>query len=121
MPSLKRFEGELVVDHRASHGLPEDIARQCGYDPKACGEGHIFEVATLTCPHCKMAYVKNPFRIRAREYCKKCDHYICDFCFADSTRADYVHTPFEKIVDAAVEAAQRGEALGSPSMIMFPT
>lgn len=121
MPSLKRFEGELTVDHRASVGLPPDIAKQCGYDPALCKEGGFFEVATLTCPHCKMAYVKNQFRIRPREYCKKCDHYICDFCYADSQMAGYVHTPFEKVAHAAMEAAQRGEVLGSPSSIFFPT
>jgi hypothetical protein len=119
MPSLKRFEGELMVDHRASNGLPEEIARLNGYDPSECRAGMVFEVATLTCPHCKMAYVKNKYRIRAREYCKKCDHYICDFCYADTQHADYVHTPFEKIVDAAMEAAQRGEVLGSPQSIIF--
>jgi hypothetical protein len=93
--SLKRHEGWLFIDHRASPGLPEHVARLAGYDPKLCREGALFETATLTCCHCGNAYAKNPFRVRAREYCKPCDHYICDGCYGLSQHADYVHIPFK--------------------------
>ena len=45
--------GVLMVDHRASPGLPEDVARWAGYDPKQVGEGRVYEVATLHCSHCQ--------------------------------------------------------------------
>lgn len=91
-------EGYLMVDHRASPGLPEDIARASGYDPLHCKEGKLFEAATLTCAHCKVGVVKNPKRVRERALCFKCGvKYICDFCAADMQRADYEHTPFEKL------------------------
>src|SRR5208282_5197807 len=80
MSSLKRHEGWLFVDHSASPGLTEAQARFMGYDPEQCLEGKIFENATLTCSHCGNAYIKNPDRTRDREYCRLCDHYICDFC-----------------------------------------
>jgi hypothetical protein len=119
--SLKRHEGWLMVDQRAGNGLPEDVARMCGYDPSEVRAGMVYEVATLTCTHCKMAAVKNPLRIRAREYCKKCDHYICDFCARDAAAPGYTHTPFEKIVDVVQEAAHRGEVTSGLSSIFFPT
>lgn len=44
--------GEIVVDHRASPGLPEDVARWAGYDPEQCKEGKVFVQDTMTCSHC---------------------------------------------------------------------
>lgn len=96
---MKR-EGYVMVDHRASPGLPEDIARASGYDPRLCREGKLFEAASLTCSHCKVSVIKNPLRQRARPYCPKCDHYICDFCEAQRFQPDYSHTPFDKLADA---------------------
>jgi hypothetical protein len=117
--SQKRREGYLMVDHRFSPGLPEDVARQSGYDPKFCGEGKLFEVATLTCSHCKISYVKNPFRTRDRSYCQKCDHYICDFCDALRHQPEYVHFQYEKFVDLVL-AGKMGsppELLNSPIIL----
>ena len=91
-----RSLGYLFVDHRASPGLPEDVARKSGYDPKLAREGKVFEADTLTCSHCKSTVVKNPFRTRAREECPKCSgHYICDYCYAETKMADYNHLPYE--------------------------
>jgi len=117
MSSLKRHEGYLLVDHRASPGLPEEIARQAGYDPKFCGEGKIFEAASLTCSHCKNSWIKNPLRTRERAYCSQCDHYICDWC--DLKRHDplYVHLPYSKVVDITLELAEK---MGSPQELLQP-
>lgn len=117
MASLKRHEGYLFVDHRASPGLPEDVARQAGYDPKHCGEGKLFETATLTCSHCKTSYIKNPLRIRDRAYCAQCDHYICDFCDLKRNDPLYVHLPYSKVVDITLELAEK---LGSPQELLSP-
>ena len=114
MSSLQRHEGYLFVDHRASPGLPEDIARKSGYDPKHCGEGKLFEAATLTCSHCGCSYVKNPLRTRERAYCQKCDHYICDGCDSVRHNPDYKHLPYK----ALAERVYRAEPLGSPQELL---
>jgi len=109
--------GYLMVDHRASPGLPEDIARLSGYDPVLCREGKMYEADTMTCSHCKNVVVKNPFRSRDRNYCAKCSgHYICDMCAYEATASDYVHASFNKIADTI-----REQALGSPTNLLFPT
>lgn len=108
--SLKRHEGWIEIDHRASPGIPRDVALKIGIDPNMVAEGKYFEGATLTCSHCKTSYNKNPYRIRAREYCKKCDHYICDECGRDAARPDYVHRSGAEVLDAVLEARHRGTA-----------
>lgn len=92
-----------MVDHRASPGLPENIARLAGYDPKLCGEGQLYEADTVTCSHCKAVVVLNPMRTRERAKCFECDnkegHYICDGCDFLRRQPDYVHAPFTKFID----------------------
>src|SRR5215813_11404784 len=108
--SKELFEhGYLFIDHRASPGLPEDIARQCGYDPKLCEGGKIYESSTMRCSHCGTHVVKNPFRTRERGYCAQCDDikngktgYVCDFCAIAMRDPDYVHHPIEERIDLAL-------------------
>lgn len=96
----KNQMGEIVVDHRASPGLPEDIALAAGYDPKFCREGKMYEQATMACAHCPNVVLKNPFRTRDRHYCAKCSgRYICDPCAFKATLSDYVHAPNAKFYD----------------------
>ena len=124
-----------MVDHRAGAGLSEEVARLCGYDPAMVKAGTVYEVATVTCSHCKFPFPLNRSRtytattlrlvLSGGVYCKKCDHYICGYCHRDSQAPDYVHTPFDKLVDAVMDAAARGEVLGSPpsmfhSKILIP-
>jgi hypothetical protein len=112
-------EGYLLIDHQASPGLPEDVARYSGLDPKFCGEGKRFEAATLTCSHCKVAVVKNPLRTRERENCPKCgNHYICDFCAAKMREPNYSHLPYDKLRDEILENGHRGLILGSPRELL---
>ena len=42
--------------------------------------GALLESATITCSHCHRQLLVNPARTRAREWCPKCDHYLCDRC-----------------------------------------
>jgi hypothetical protein len=114
MSSLKRHEGYIIVDHRASPGLPEDIARAAGFDPKQCGEGQVYESATLTCSHCGTAFVKNVFRTRERGYCSKCDHYICDYCDAARREPGYTHMPIDKVADLV----DQGVSLSDPPSVI---
>ena len=105
--------GYLLIDHTFSPGLPEDVALKVGLDPKLVGEGKKLEAATLTCSHCKCAVIKNPLRVREREFCMKCYHYICDYCAAAARQPDYKHFNWETV--------KQGEApLGSPPKLILP-
>lgn len=114
--SKRSREGYLLVDHQASPGLPPEVARLSGYDPRFCGEGAIYESATLTCGHCKVSVVKNPLRTRPRHECPRCDHYICDLCFAASCAPDYQHRPFDQYID---DLLAHSEVLGSPPALLL--
>jgi hypothetical protein len=107
-------EGYLHVDHSNSPGLPPEIARRCGYDPRHCGEGQVYETATMGCAHCGIAVVKNPFRMRARTYCVKCDNrYVCDYCAWAMAQPGYVHASIEKKADLVMTG--RWALAGSPT------
>ena len=99
--SQKRSEGYLLVDHRASPGLPENFMRDIGLDGPTVTEGRMHEAATKTCAHCCAVVILEPLRVRARGYCPKCDAYVCDHC------AGRECTPFDKILDDAEKQAYR--------------
>jgi hypothetical protein len=100
MPFLKtERDGELFVDHRASPGLPEDVARKLGLPPELVGEGKQMRAPTLGCPHCGLGVVLNPLRKRERAHCYQCDAYICDWCHAAMQEPDYVHLTIKEIVE----------------------
>lgn len=80
MPSLQRHEGYLLLDHRESPGIPDELSVKIDR-PVGSGCG-MFEAPTYTCTHCSRVVVTNPLRNRERAYCPKCDHYICDGCGA---------------------------------------
>ena len=81
MPRSKRSqEGYLLVDHRASPGIPSALV-QTGHFLDAPA-GKVAECPTYTCSHCHRVVVMNPLRTRSREWCGSCDHYICDACGA---------------------------------------
>ena len=66
MKTKRSQEGLLIIDHSASPGT------------EAVPEGKVVEAAIVTCAHCQRQVVLNPLRTRAREYCPKCDRYVCD-------------------------------------------
>lgn len=116
---MTQSKGYLVIDHRASPGLPEDVARRAGHDPRQVGEGTYFEADTLSCVHCRTVVIKNPARERERASCPKCrGHYICDLCAGAMRQPDYDHMPFERLVDKVFEAEARGQPLGSPMKLL---
>lgn len=86
MSSLRRHEGVLLIDHRAGPGMPADVVQQSGLETPIVGAQATYESATYTCSHCHRVVVLNPDRTRAREYCPKCDHRICDGCGAERRR-----------------------------------
>jgi hypothetical protein len=110
--------GEIVVDHRASPGLPEDIARAAGYEPRLCGEGKVYEAATMGCAHCTNVVLKNPLRTRDRHYCAKCSGaYICDPCAYLASLPDYIHMSRVKALDLFKESTT---VHGSPPVLLIP-
>jgi hypothetical protein len=112
-----RDHGYLFIDHGASPGVPEWMARMAGLDPADLKEGKRFESKTLCCAHCKTHVVPNPKRVLERAQCAKCDHhFICDVCAFQASQPDYSHTPFEKKVDLALS----GQPLGSPPKLITP-
>src|SRR5215469_13220023 len=118
---MPRQMGELIVDHRASPGLPEDFARLVGYDPAQVGEGKIYEVKTLCCSHCGGCAIPNHFRTRERARCLECNniegHYICDACDYLRNQPGYVHRPFVQQIDEQLTQIVR---MGSPTKLILP-
>src|SRR5882724_5133890 len=102
---MKPREGYLLIDHRASPGMPEAMIRACGLDIKGTGAGAAFESPVVACAHCNTAIILNPLRTRARGYCRKCDAYVCDnpVCNAECR-------PHRKLLDELQEEAFRHEA-----------
>ena len=105
--SKRRHEGYLLIDHRAGPGVSAAFAQQAGPDAVAVGEGQIFESATITCVHCHVIVVLNPQRTRARGYCAKCDHYLCDGCTALGTCRP-MNQLLDTLQNAAVHALGKG-------------
>lgn len=117
MPSLRRHEGYLLIDHSNSPGLSEELVRAAGLPPGA-GQG-VFEAPTYTCSHCGTVVVMNPDRKRERAYCSSCDHLICDRCGAiyGATREC---KPFAKIIDETQEAAaKQTDAAGAQPLTLI--
>src|SRR6266550_8975627 len=97
--SRRSHEGYLMMDHRASPGLSEEMAIYLGHDPKLVGSGRLYETATQGCPHCGCHVVMNPGRTRERANCQLCNMYICDWCDAARREPDYVHRTVDSIYD----------------------
>lgn len=89
MPSRKRFDGEVLVDNRASGDVPPGMGVQ----------GTYFGLPTLACRHCGGVWVMNPDRTRPREYCRLCDKYICDGCAAVAKKPGYLHRTIEDLTE----------------------
>lgn len=84
----------MIIDQRAS-GDPI---------PGIPNAGSFVELKTISCKHCGGVWRENPMRIRPREYCRTCNLYICDGCYAASMRADYSH----RTIDDLTEMVQSG-------------
>lgn len=118
MAGKRDKEGYLLIDHRNSPGVPADVARKFGFDPHFMGEGKTLEAPTLTCCHCKGAVVLNPERIRKREYCQKCDDYMCDACYALTQLPDYIHVSYMQMSDLLINDAETGTDRGSSLLLL---
>lgn len=85
--SVKRIqdlEGELVIDHRNSPGVPQELLIASGLPPEA-GRG-LYEGACYTCNHCQAVVMVNSLRTRERHVCRGCMHVICDRCAEEKAK-----------------------------------
>lgn len=88
-----------MVDNRATHG-------------------GMLEMATLTCSHCQNQVVLNPSRMRARNYCPKCDHYICDECELHRVQNGGFCRPFAQVLDMAETQIVHGTITSDPQTLI---
>lgn len=80
MNSMRAFEGEVLIDHRDSPGIPAHLEVAMGLRPgDTRGK---FECAVVTCKHCQRQIMMRPDRSRERGRCRGCNRYICDPCTA---------------------------------------
>lgn len=98
MSSLRRLEGELLIDHSSSPGIPAGLAdkwRAQGVTVAAPGEK--LECGTYTCRHCQTIVILNASRTRERNVCRKCMAIVCDrpTCVLECQ-------PFARIIERAL-------------------
>jgi formamidopyrimidine-DNA glycosylase len=75
--SLRSGAGYLQIDHTNSPGISAEDAAKLPGAMMAPG-GQILERDIAMCSHCQRGIVLQPLRVRARGYCPKCNHYVCD-------------------------------------------
>lgn len=78
MFSKRSLEGYLLIDNRGAPSLSVAEAAKVGKDVIGSGVTGLFETAVLTCCHCQVQVAVNPGRTRSRNWCSKCDRYVCD-------------------------------------------
>lgn len=105
--SKRDREGYLLIDHRDSPGFTDAESIAAGRGLMPVGRGSRLEAPTMSCSHCQRIVVMNPDRVRARAYCPKCDHYVCDWCEAERVRTG-VCKPFKQVIDEFINAAAKG-------------
>jgi len=93
MFSKRSREGEILIDHRCSPGLP------------SVPQGQIFESAVIVCGHCQFAVILMPLRTRERGWCSKCDKYLCDDC-TETLRVTLECRDVERVLDAIQNQAE---------------
>ena len=118
MFSRRDRESYLEIDHRESPGLTEAEANAIpGLQGVAVGKGQHFKSPAVRCAHCPRQIILRPDRSRARNFCMKCDHYICDDCALLRKVSGVVCRPWEKFIDDFRNAAAKGQ---SSSGIILP-
>lgn len=96
--SVKRIqdlEGELLIDHRNSPGVPVELLTAAGL-PIEAGRG-IYEGPIYTCGHCQrgVTVIVKAFGLREKRYvCSGCRKVLCEGCAREKTLTG-VCVPFE--------------------------
>ena len=103
MKSKRAHEAYVLIDHSNSPGITAEFVHQNKLDVPIVGAGMTFESAMAVCSHCCANVVLNPDRSRPREWCWKCDAYVCDPCAA-AMKSGAMHEPYRKKLDDAYDA-----------------
>lgn len=111
MASLKANEGYMMVDHRMSPGIPEDLEAYWITQGKlqpgdVVRGGAMLETGIKCCNHCQRVILLNPQRQRDRHTCLKCYAYVCDQCYASGECI-----PIWKVLDDLQNAAEKALAI----------
>lgn len=110
------LEGEIYIDSR--HGpISEEALRWAGL-PLEAGKG-VYTGAFYVCSHCQYTVYLNPKRNRDREWCRYCDHYICDACGIEKKNGAQCVTHKQK-VEELLELAERSGASIEKTNIIIP-
>jgi hypothetical protein len=107
MKTKKMHEGYMLIDHRNSPGLPDDLPPIPGLQSVRAPKGVIVEMAIVVCRHCQVEIIKDPQRTRPRGYCPGCDHYICDRCEGVRIMAGGGCQTIEKLINRLQEQYAR--------------
>lgn len=78
MKSKRSHEGFLEIHPGMGPALSLEEAAKTGKEIIGAGARGKIEAGILTCSHCQKQVMVNPLRTRDRNWCSKCDHYICD-------------------------------------------
>lgn len=92
--ALSGHTGYLLIDHRNSPGVSQEMIVASGKDVPTAKAGTIFEADTYVCSHCNAIIIKNPLRVRPREVCRKCMRVVCD-----SPGCAIECVPFERVLE----------------------
>ena len=106
--SQRSLEGYMLIDHRASMGVPEEVMVAQGFPKDAGKQESIWETATVTCSQCERQVILNPDRSRPREWCKHCGHFHCDDCTAALYLTNALCYPFKAKCQDYLEAVDKG-------------
>lgn len=118
MGSKRRHEGYLMLDHRGTEGVPDEVMRSCGLP---AGSGHkLYECPSFTCSHCQRVVIMDARRTNSRGYCKKCDHYVCDNCETIRVASGGMCKTFSQQVDELLNAAEKQATTQDPRTIVLP-
>lgn len=107
MKTIRELEGELLIDHRNSPGVPAELLHAAGL-PTEAGRG-VYEAPIYTCGHCQAGVfvVVTAFGGREKRYvCGGCKHVLCDAC-AKQKSLTGICTPFEAKIDAYLESVEK--------------
>lgn len=107
MKTIRELEGELLIDHRNSPGVPAELLHAAGL-PTEAGKG-VYEAPIYTCGHCQAGVfvVVAAFGAREKRYvCRGCSHVLCARCAQEKVLTGMC-VPFAAKVDAYLESVEK--------------
>lgn len=81
-----------------------------GVDVPYVKGGDTYESATISCSHCSATVILNPLRTRPKDWCPKCDAYVCWRCEDTRVKTGECHS-MRRILDELRNALERNTPL----------